>query len=235
MHFGPDFQFLRKCAPCGLGQQSLQTPRKRKVLHIARIEMATGADTDGEAGIVGNGAEHAAQRGDVVDVFNRDAAVAVGKLPIIRQFADYFRGANKAGAARQDFERGDRTVKADREILLETADREATAQEFRYAPMGQEGKLEHAIGEAKFADLRPKLLFDLRPSMGDGHEADIHAPLFEQMQRRVDWAGPVLVQIEGERRAKLPANQLVERQKWRDRRLMALAAQKRHAARDIGT
>ena len=55
------------------------------------------------------------------------------------------------------------------------------------------------------------------------------------MQRRVDWAGPVLVQIEGERRAKLPANQLVERQKWRDRRLMALAAQKRRAARDIGT
>jgi hypothetical protein len=45
----------------------------------------------------------------------------------------------------------------------------------------------------------------------------------------------VLVQLEGERRAKLPANQLVERQKWRDRRLMALAAQKRHAARDIGT
>jgi L-gulonate 3-dehydrogenase len=63
----------------------------------------------------------------------------------------------------------------------------------------------------------------------------IYATLFEQMQRRVDWAGPVLVQIEGERRAKLPANQLVERQKWRDRRLMALAAQKRRAARDIGT
>ena len=63
----------------------------------------------------------------------------------------------------------------------------------------------------------------------------IYANLFEQMQRRVDWAGPVLAQIEGERRAKLPANQLVERQKWRDRRLMALAAQKRRAARDIGT
>src|ERR1700733_12455301 len=63
----------------------------------------------------------------------------------------------------------------------------------------------------------------------------IYANLFGQMQRRVDWAGPVLVQIEGERRAKLPANQLVERQKWRDRRLMGLAAQKRRAARDIGT
>jgi 3-hydroxyacyl-CoA dehydrogenase len=62
----------------------------------------------------------------------------------------------------------------------------------------------------------------------------IYANLFEQMQRRVDWAGPVLGQVEGERRAKLAANQLVERQKWRDRRLMALAAHKRRAARDIG-
>jgi 3-hydroxyacyl-CoA dehydrogenase len=62
----------------------------------------------------------------------------------------------------------------------------------------------------------------------------IYANLFAQMQRRVDWAGPVLTQIEGERRAKLPTSHLVERQKWRDRRLMALAAHKRRAARDIG-
>jgi 3-hydroxyacyl-CoA dehydrogenase len=62
----------------------------------------------------------------------------------------------------------------------------------------------------------------------------IYANLFAQMQRRVDWAGPVLTQIEGERRAKLPNNHFVERQKWRDRRLMALAAHKRRAARDIG-
>ena len=33
---------------------------------------------------------------------------------------------------------------------------------------------------------------------------------------------------------KLPAGQLAERQRWRDRRLMALAAHKRRAARDIG-
>jgi L-gulonate 3-dehydrogenase len=54
------------------------------------------------------------------------------------------------------------------------------------------------------------------------------------MQRRVDWAGPVLAEIERERRAELPADQLAERQRWRDRRLMALAAHKRRAARDIG-
>ena len=62
----------------------------------------------------------------------------------------------------------------------------------------------------------------------------IYSNLFAQMQRRVDWAGPVLAHIERERREALPAKQLVERQKWRDRRLMALAAHKRRAARDIG-
>jgi L-gulonate 3-dehydrogenase len=44
----------------------------------------------------------------------------------------------------------------------------------------------------------------------------------------------VLADIERQRRAKLPADQLAERQKWRDRRLMALAAHKGRAARDIG-
>ena len=62
----------------------------------------------------------------------------------------------------------------------------------------------------------------------------IYANLFAQMQRRVDWAGPVLTEVERVRRMKLPAGRLAERQRWRDRRLMALAAHKRRAARDIG-
>ncbi len=62
----------------------------------------------------------------------------------------------------------------------------------------------------------------------------IYINLFGQMQRRVDWAGPVLDEIEKARRAKIPADGLVERQRWRDRQLMALAAHKRRAARDIG-
>jgi L-gulonate 3-dehydrogenase len=62
----------------------------------------------------------------------------------------------------------------------------------------------------------------------------IYSNLFAQMQRRVDWAGPVLAEIERERRGVLPADRLAERQRWRDRRLMALAAHKRRAARDIG-
>ncbi len=62
----------------------------------------------------------------------------------------------------------------------------------------------------------------------------LYANLFKQMQRRVDWGGPVLVEVERVRRARLPAEQLGERQRWRDRRLMALAAHKQRALRDIG-
>ncbi len=35
----------------------------------------------------------------------------------------------------------------------------------------------------------------------------IYERLFPSMQRRVDWAGPVIEQIEQERRAALPADQ----------------------------
>jgi len=62
----------------------------------------------------------------------------------------------------------------------------------------------------------------------------IYERLFPSMQRRVDWTGPVMDGIEAARRERLPAEALAERQKWRDRRLMALIAHKRRAARDIG-
>jgi 3-hydroxyacyl-CoA dehydrogenase len=62
----------------------------------------------------------------------------------------------------------------------------------------------------------------------------IYSGLFPQMQRRVEWAGPVIETIESDRRDRLPKDKLVERQVWRDRRLMALAAHKRRVSRDIG-
>jgi 3-hydroxyacyl-CoA dehydrogenase len=62
----------------------------------------------------------------------------------------------------------------------------------------------------------------------------IYVNLFPQMQRRVDWAGEVMDRIEPERRKHLPATQLQERQMWRDKRLMALAAHKKKAAKEIG-
>jgi L-gulonate 3-dehydrogenase len=62
----------------------------------------------------------------------------------------------------------------------------------------------------------------------------IYDRLFPSMQRRANWNGPVLDIIEADRRKALPADKLQERQAWRDRRLMALAAHKRRAAKDIG-
>jgi len=62
----------------------------------------------------------------------------------------------------------------------------------------------------------------------------IYAAIFPTVQWRADWTGPVLDRVEAERRADLPAERLGERQAWRDRRLMALAAHKRRANRQIG-
>ena len=63
----------------------------------------------------------------------------------------------------------------------------------------------------------------------------IYSRLFPSMQRRVDWSGEVMQTVEKERRAKLPESDLQKRQAWRDRRLMALMAQKRKAAKEIGS
>ena len=62
----------------------------------------------------------------------------------------------------------------------------------------------------------------------------IYVNLFPQMQRRVDWEGPVLATVLAERRRRLPADGLQKRQIWRDRHLMALAAHRRRARREIG-
>ena len=64
---------------------------------------------------------------------------------------------------------------------------------------------------------------------------EIYSNIFQSTQRRVDWTGPVMAAVEGERVRKLDRERLVQRQKWRDRRLMALLAHKRQAATDIGT
>jgi 3-hydroxyacyl-CoA dehydrogenase len=50
----------------------------------------------------------------------------------------------------------------------------------------------------------------------------------------IAWTGAVLDKVEAERRAALPAAALAARTAWRDRRLMALAAHKQKASREIG-
>ena len=62
----------------------------------------------------------------------------------------------------------------------------------------------------------------------------IYSGIFPSTQRRVDWSGPVMDEIEADRRRRLPADRLAERQAWRDRRLIALAAHRRQAERDVG-
>jgi L-gulonate 3-dehydrogenase len=60
----------------------------------------------------------------------------------------------------------------------------------------------------------------------------LYKHLHSTMQGRADWNGPVLDTIEAERRKRLPAAKLQDRQTWRDRRLMALAAHKRRIAKE---
>ena len=62
----------------------------------------------------------------------------------------------------------------------------------------------------------------------------LYQDMFPSMQRRVDWAGPVLQIVEQQRRKRLPGSRLAERLRWRDRRLMALAVHKHQAKKSIG-
>ena len=55
----------------------------------------------------------------------------------------------------------------------------------------------------------------------------IYATIFDSAQRRVDWTGPVMDQIEADRITRLPRDKLDDRQRWRDGMLMALLAHKR--------
>jgi 3-hydroxyacyl-CoA dehydrogenase len=64
--------------------------------------------------------------------------------------------------------------------------------------------------------------------------AGLYEELFESQRRRADWKGPVLEEIEHQRRQRLKEKDLMLRHLWRDQRLMALAAHKRQAAKDIG-
>ncbi|MER9236509.1 3-hydroxyacyl-CoA dehydrogenase [Mesorhizobium sp. M0622] len=62
----------------------------------------------------------------------------------------------------------------------------------------------------------------------------IYSNIFPQMLRRVDWAGEVMETVEAERRKRLPREGLGQRQVWRDRRLMALAAHKKKSDQEFG-
>ena len=63
----------------------------------------------------------------------------------------------------------------------------------------------------------------------------LYRNLHAQMAERTDWKGPVMEMVTQDRRAALPAEALVARQLWRDRRLMALIRHKHDAEARIGS
>ncbi|WP_417684892.1 3-hydroxyacyl-CoA dehydrogenase [Roseibium sp.] len=91
---------------------------------------------------------------------------------------------------------------------------------------------------ARWAFMGPFETIDLNAPSGVrdyvGRYDGMFANMFEQMKTRADWSGEVLDRIEEDRRQRLPADKLEERQKWRDRRLMALAAHKRSEEEKTG-
>ncbi len=58
---------------------------------------------------------------------------------------------------------------------------------------------------------------------------DLYKNLWETQQHIVPWSGEVIDEIEKDLTASLPRERLAERQRWRDRRLMALIAHQRTA------
>jgi L-gulonate 3-dehydrogenase len=114
---------------------------------------------------------------------------------------------------------------------------------FRLVEQGYAGVEDVDVGIREGLALRwsfmgPFETIDLNAPAGVRDYADryqgIYSGIFGSSQWRVDWSGPVMDKVESERRKRLAADRLGERQAWRDRRLIALAAHKRWADKNIG-
>ena len=62
----------------------------------------------------------------------------------------------------------------------------------------------------------------------------IYTRMWPSQQHIVPWGGETVDRVEEQRSEKLPRDKIGDRSGWRDRRLMALVAHKRRAAKDIG-
>lgn len=65
--------------------------------------------------------------------------------------------------------------------------------------------------------------------------AGIYEGIAAEPEPRVPWSGALLDQVEAERRAVLPAEDIAKRQRWRDQRLMELTAFRQAAKKDQGS
>jgi 3-hydroxyacyl-CoA dehydrogenase len=98
--------------------------------------------------------------------------------------------------------------------------------------------LRHGIG-LRWSFMGPFETIDLNAPGGIADYLRRYGPLYQAIEREqaspLDWGDEGLVgKVEEQRRARLRAPRLGERGVWRDRRLMALAAHKRQAAKELG-
>lgn len=90
----------------------------------------------------------------------------------------------------------------------------------------------------RWSFMGPFETIDLNMAAGIADYIDKGEPLFKALWQTqlhdVSWGGDLRAQVLRERETQLPRSGLVERQKWRDRRLMALAAHKREVDKTVG-
>jgi L-gulonate 3-dehydrogenase len=92
----------------------------------------------------------------------------------------------------------------------------------------------------RWSFMGPLETIDLNAPGGIADYLRRYGPLYGAIEREhaegaLDWTDEELLRkLDDERRKRLPLEGLSERSAWRDRRLMALAAQKRRAAQEIG-
>ena len=82
----------------------------------------------------------------------------------------------------------------------------------------------------RWSFMGPFETIDLNAPAGVVDYAARYGPTYREVSRQQtanEWHPEVLARIEGERREMLPAEQLAERSRWRDNRLMALVAHRR--------
>ena len=91
----------------------------------------------------------------------------------------------------------------------------------------------------RWSFMGPFETIDLNAPAGVADYAKRLGPLYHSVaQSRTQpkpWDAALIAQVENQRRKKLTATELDKRRAWRDRRLMALAAHKKKAAKDLGS
>ena len=89
----------------------------------------------------------------------------------------------------------------------------------------------------RWSFMGPFETIDLNAPGGVPDYAKRYGPVLQGMMGNVKnepWSDALIAKVDGERRALMPQEKHAEREAWRDRRLMALVAHKRDAAKKIG-